>query len=710
MRLSTRLRYGLARFLLKAGSGVGPFSIVPNWVTDSVLNPTFRSLTRDGYQKSSAFFACVSALAFAFPEPPLLIYDDEGDQGQSLPRHGLRRLLRRPTPFMGEAEIMVTTMVYMAVGGNAYWHKLRGKGNQVVQLRPYHAGQIIPVPGGENWIQHYLYDNLGTQGIGSTRENLPKIDPADIVHFKWPSPDPAQPWMAQPPILSAAAEVDSDVEAVRYVFALLHNDAIPRTVLTVPGDRVLDDAEVRRMKEQWRERYGGANRGDVAILEGGSKVDRLGMNLQELAFDALVKLPETRIAASLRVPPILAGLNAGLERSTFSNYGEARTALAQDTLIPLWRIVASEVTADLLPEFPGDRGVEARFDTSKVAALQEDTNAKYKRVGDAYQKGVLKLNEARRALGYPDDPEGERYYQGFSLGQQLDKTLTDTQSPKAFVMLGDGTWISLPYGAAQVVTPGAKLLDHPHHDHDHDHGVESKDLGELNGVEKQVERAVVKYLRAQYRKAAEGVRSRGKSTPDTPAIKADPLDPDVVDQLGLDLGPGVAKLLRRYYVSSVKQGFTDAADMVSIDLAFDVENRQVQKVLGDLAKLVTRVTETTRNDIRALIGKQAAEGWSIEQLAEAIIAAGVTTSESRATMIARTETALAYSKGSILGYELSGVVESIEWLATLDKKTCPDCRALNGTTTKLGSTFSDGTESPPRHPNCRCTVLPVLKK
>jgi HK97 family phage portal protein len=346
----TRLRYGLARLLLKASTD---FSIVPAWVTTSVLTPTFRSLTRDGYQRSSAFFACVSALAFAFPEPPLLVYDDEGDAGRPLPQHGLRRLLRNPMPTMGEAELFATTMVYMAIGGNAYWHKIRGRGNQVIQLKPYHAGQIMPVPGGPNWIKEYLYDQLGTGGMGATMGTLPRIDPADIVHFKWPSVDPSQPWMSQPPIVAAATEVDADVEASRYVFALLQNDAVPRTVVTIPADRPLLDGEYERIKEQWKERYGGDRRGDVAVLEAGASVSRMSLNLQEMAFEAMAKLPESRIAAVMRVPPIIAGLNVGLDRSTFSNYGEARKAFAQDTLATLWRLVASEVAADLLPEFAG---------------------------------------------------------------------------------------------------------------------------------------------------------------------------------------------------------------------------------------------------------------------------------------------------------------------------------------------------------------------
>jgi SPP1 gp7 family putative phage head morphogenesis protein len=156
--------------------------------------------------------------------------------------------------------------------------------------------------------------------------------------------------------------------------------------------------------------------------------------------------------------------------------------------------------------------------------------------------------------------------------------------------------------------------------------------------------------------------------------------------------------------------FSDAEIALDVQLDFSVENKLVQAVLDELATLVTRITDTTRDDIRELIGKQAAEGWSIDRLAKELIAAGAVSSSYRAKMIARTETASAYSKATILAYQISDVVDSIEWLATIDDDTCEHCVALNGTTTKLGKAFADGTDHPPRHPNCRCAVSAILKK
>ncbi len=185
--------------------------------------------------------------------------------------------------------------------------------------------------------------------------------------------------------------------------------------------------------------------------------------------------------------------------------------------------------------------------------------------------------------------------------------------------------------------------------------------------------------------------------------------PPTVDQLGLDDGTVLATLLRRYYPLIFEQAYGDAAGLLAVDLDFDLDNPLVQEVLDQLAAQVRRVAETTRDEIRVLIGRQAAEGWSVQRLADELGQLAEIHSKNRATLIARTETASAYSRGSLLAYQQSGVVAAVEWLATLDDLTSPECAALHGTRAELGQAFADGTLHPPRHPQCRCSIVPVLR-
>lgn len=174
---------------------------------------------------------------------------------------------------------------------------------------------------------------------------------------------------------------------------------------------------------------------------------------------------------------------------------------------------------------------------------------------------------------------------------------------------------------------------------------------------------------------------------------------------GLDDGSAVAKLMRAYHQQLIETAFADAADLV--DVAFDLDNPFVQTVLNELAKKVRGVAETTKEDIRLLVGRGADEGWSVERLQKEIREKGDIASRSRAMLIARTESAAAYSQGSIAAYRASGVVKQTAWL--LGPDPCEICQALDGLTADLGDEFADGISAPPAHPNCTCALSPIVE-
>lgn len=177
---------------------------------------------------------------------------------------------------------------------------------------------------------------------------------------------------------------------------------------------------------------------------------------------------------------------------------------------------------------------------------------------------------------------------------------------------------------------------------------------------------------------------------------------------GLDDGKAVAALMKPFYVQLLRDAFGDAAD-AGIAVSFDLENPFVQQTIAGLAKKVKGVAETTRADIQMLVGQQAGNGWSAQELAQAIRDQGITRSETRAMLISRTETAAAYSQGSIAAYRASGVVKQTEWLTAGDDDDCPICAALNGTRADLGDMFDGDIDAPPAHPACRCVLSPIVE-
>lgn len=345
--------------------------------------PSFDRMAREGYSLNAAVYACINEHAFAYPQPALEVVNR---RGEPLPNSPLQRLIDRPNPFMAWPELALYIAVYKAIGGEVMLHKIRA-GGQVVELWPYHIGQLVPISRGTDWITAYEFTTADGETV--------RVDRADVIHLRWPSVDPQQPWRALAPLRSVAREVDTDSEATRYLYALLKNDAAPRTIVNVKQPMTEDS--YRRFVETWYARHSGDGRGGIGLVEGDASITRLSLNLQELAFDALRDVPETRIAAAFKVPPEYVGLNVGMKRSTYNNKAEARRGFIEDTIMQLCALDAGELTNELAGEFAGD--LRVRHDFSRVVALQENEDAKYKRALDAYDKGIMLKNEARQYLG-----------------------------------------------------------------------------------------------------------------------------------------------------------------------------------------------------------------------------------------------------------------------------------------------------------------------
>lgn len=406
---TTRTRESIVPEAKAAMTAVPLLPVPPGYERRSWNDYTFENLDREYYRTNAAVFQCVSALAFGYSEPPPQVIDANNEPQ---PTHALQQFLAQPNPLMSHAELQLYIIIYKAVGGNCYLHKVRNSSGQVIELWPYHIGLMRPIPSRTKWIEEYEYmpDGMTTAAYDKIR-----IPASEIIHLKWPSIDLAQPWMSMPPLQAIAREVDTDSEMTRYIYALLMNDAVVRTLITIPKESSpLSDTAFNRLVAQFSQRHGGENKGGVGVVEGGASIARMALNLQELAIEALRRIPESRIAGGFRVPAILAGLYVGLEKMTYSNYEEAIKQMTRGTYVPMWKSDAVELTQGLAGEFGG--GVTVRYNLDAVAALQEAEQDRWQRALDGYEGQLLTKNEARAYIGYQkvkeitvEDPEGDTF-------------------------------------------------------------------------------------------------------------------------------------------------------------------------------------------------------------------------------------------------------------------------------------------------------------
>lgn len=365
---------------------------------------TFLNHVDAGYNKNELVYSCITEKATSYPEATLRVYDALGRRGEPLQDHPLRQLLSNPNPLITEFELFELLVLHLDLAGNAFWEKVRDRTGRVVELWPLRPDRVRMKRNGRDVAYGYVVSDTAYG-----RSTGAKTVPVEVVHFKLPNP--VDPLVGTPPMRAALRATAVDNEATAFVKTLLQNHAVPGVVVTMGNlESVLDEATTNRLKEKWRNSFGGRKRGEPAFLQTGMDVKELGLSLKDLEFPDLRTISESRICMSFGVPPIIVGAKVGLDRSTFANFAEARKAFWEQTLMPLQRRVRDTIAAQLLPEMPsgpGIRRVSLRWDTSEVLALKESEQARWERATSAFQAGGISQNEYRAELSLPDVPGGD---------------------------------------------------------------------------------------------------------------------------------------------------------------------------------------------------------------------------------------------------------------------------------------------------------------
>ena len=352
-------------------------------------------------QSNSAVVACLQVLGVSFSEATLEICtkDEHGDK-LTIPNHPFTLLMRRPNPYMSGDVVQNYIINAMHVQGNAYLLKQKNNVGQIVALYPLLPNQVTPKGTKDELITHYEYVTDG--------ETF-KIDNTEIVHFKL-GLDPNNHKQGFSPLKTVLREIFGDESAGQMATALLSNMGVPSVMITPKDEFGPSEEEAQQIAKTYQQKVAGRNKGKPLILSGAMNVEKLSFSPKDLDIGLLRRVPEERVSAVLGVPAILAGLGAGLDRATYSNARELREFFTENKLIPLWKMVAEELTQQvLLPDYEASTVAYAEYNFSEVRALQTDHNDLFSRMNVGVQGGWVTVGEARQAVGLPSD-ESQNYY------------------------------------------------------------------------------------------------------------------------------------------------------------------------------------------------------------------------------------------------------------------------------------------------------------
>jgi HK97 family phage portal protein len=350
---------------------------------------------------NSAVVSCLSVLGTAFGEAELKVYErNEVGELDVLPNHQLTMLFKRPNPYMSGDVVQNYLVQSMHISGDAYLLKQKNEAGQIVALYPLMPENVTPKGSDETLIEYYEYQVKNQKII---------LDRDMIAHFRL-GLDPENHRQGFSPVKTLLREIYGDESAGQMATSILANMGVPSFMITPKDEYGLTEEEGESISKAFQRRTGGQNRGKPLVLSGGVNVERLAFSPKDLEIGDLRESFEARVSAVIGVPSILAGMEVGLKYATYSNAKTLREFFTEQKLIPLWDMVAQEITHQILKvDYPDSSNLEARYDYTDVRALQTDTNEIYERMNLAVQGGWVTVAEARQSVGLPTTTEQDVY-------------------------------------------------------------------------------------------------------------------------------------------------------------------------------------------------------------------------------------------------------------------------------------------------------------
>jgi hypothetical protein len=146
-------------------------------------------------------------------------------------------------------------------------------------------------------------------------------------------------------------------------------DAAATPNLLLRYQQKLTPLTLESIKERWQARYGGpAGTGATVVLDEGADLTIVGASFESMRFNEVQNAGEARICAAARVPAIVAGVQAGLDASTFANYKASYRSFVNGAATFLWLSLAASLSK--LVNVPADS--ELILDPSGMPALRDD--------------------------------------------------------------------------------------------------------------------------------------------------------------------------------------------------------------------------------------------------------------------------------------------------------------------------------------------------
>lgn len=633
-------------------------------------------------------------------------------------QHPVLDALDRFNEFTDSSSGFYTTEAHRLLAGDSFWY-VDGKGIDIRGIYTLQPDKITlefgEVAKGQRIISAYKFsDTIDGTPVEETYQ------PEEIIHHK--VPNPKNPYRGLGKVEAAADAIDTDTYAIEANKALFKRGLISNFVLTTPNK--LTDEQLKQLHAEFKSSFQGVeNAFKVPIFGSDLKPTTVQLSNKDMEFLEQQAWLRDKITSIW-----------GNNKAAIGITDDVNRANAEESIL-LWKrsTVRNEMKAitDTLNEF-----LVPRFGTSLIIGFKdpvpEDELEKIEKATKLKHGDLVSLNEAREILDMDPVEGGDEF--GFQRSERQSEQMAQSLQnvPKSLkhvkltkILRKSGAWdkVKQYQDLQKAMRPVAEKLvknrkkkdearEHITFDNDKVWAFHNKQLHIVEAQEKIFANKVEQFINGMIDRAIANV-------PEEVALMQNKalLDPEQeVIQATIDFTP----ILNEVALISGQQALSFIGEdqpYLALDLRTVIER--------NVRKFATSMVETDREKMIDIIANGLKEGHSVAKIRKTITETFAEYSKTQSERITRTEVIRASNFGTMDAWEQSGVVVGKQWLTAMDDRVDPLCAYMNGKVVSLSKNYFDkgqvlevgdhktdfsygSVKVPPLHPNCRCTLLPVL--
>lgn len=686
MGLQNSIKGWAARTIGKMYGGFGEDSFFARWILPGKMSQRQFLESYQGY-----VYACVKSIAESVAKGELYVAKNDLVKGELRDdKHEVNRLLNRPNPDMSKFQFLEVLETHIEMAGEAFIYLAMGKQSK----KPREMYLLRPD------LMHVAFDKQTGLVTGyilkKTNGTETTFEKDEIVHIKMPHP--INPYRGMGTVEAALMYIQTEDYAAKYSRNYLYNNATPSGVVSFPG--TTSPEEFSKAKAQWKDNFGTVdNAGKLAFVRGDIKFTQIGSGLSEIALRELKGMTRDDIMTMFRVSKPMLGI---VDDVNLANGKNAKRIFLENVIEPKLMRIVDGLNHALMPRYGETSNGEPQYVVRYENPVPEDELE----VATVLQQSVdiyMTVNEARALRNLPPIENGDQLRRPIGL-IEVGEPIKQQKSVKQLTA-------TIKRTSKKKSRPSRKQLEFT---------AEQKETfrkGLFINVgkwEKKYKKAVREAMDELNKKVSDRLKAQKTKIFDDFL----PSDLEIADVMhDQTQGISVALFTEQGQAAMIFAGSADE---------FVVNDRVKRIIRARVDLFASRFGEDLRAKLTDTVTTGIAEGETIDDIKKRIESVFKDVKGSPAERIARTETSRYSNAAATEAYKQTGYVEAKEWFT--NPGACEFCESLNGKIVSLDNKFADlgdtliGTEGgqlqvdfepvgePPAHPNCECTVLPVILK